>query len=490
MSIIKRLHLVQPAVEALHPRRVAGNAAAPAKTSASDELRSWTTRLFFGVQIVLAVAILALEVPKLEGDLEVLAVLIALDVLVALVPIVLYGESYVSVGFVISLAIIILFGPPGVVLAAPAVALAGAARKRTLDYKVVTNGARFVVIYFAAAVAYTTFGEVSPPKPDLGMALGAAAATAVEFSLSIALVIASAKLRTGQSFAEAWDKSRWVGPHYAALGLVGLALTSAYISLGLFGVAAFVMPALMMRLAMKQYVDKTAENVLKLQDQNKQLKSANVEIRRMSDELRESYDGTLEALVNALDARDQETKGHSIRVSNYMMEIARQLGIREGTQDWLDMQRGSLLHDVGKIGVIDSILLKPGKLTPEEWEQMRRHPEIGYEMLRQVRFLQGAAEIILAHHERWDGNGYPRGLGGEDIPLGARIFPVVDTFDAITSDRPYRKAKSSLEAMNEILRCSGSQFDPLVVEAFLDTYETWVREMEVLHAAPAVSTAA
>ncbi len=180
----------------------------------------------------------------------------------------------------------------------------------------------------------------------------------------------------------------------------------------------------------------------------------------MGDELRQSYDGTLEALVNALDARDQETKGHSLRVSKYMMDIARELGVVEDSREWLDMQRGSLLHDVGKIGVSDSILLKPGKLTDDEWKLMRLHPEIGYKMLRQVKFLEGPAEIILAHHERWDGKGYPRGLAEDEIPLGARIFPVVDTFDAMTSDRPYRKALSTQDALNEILKYGGSQFDP------------------------------
>jgi putative nucleotidyltransferase with HDIG domain len=234
---------------------------------------------------------------------------------------------------------------------------------------------------------------------------------------------------------------------------------------------------------MKQYVDKTAENVDKLEKQNESLKIANIEIRRMSDELRDSYDGTLEALVNALDARDQETKGHSVRVSHYMMDIAREFGVREGTEEWTDMARGALLHDVGKIGVSDTILLKPGKLTDDEWTLMRKHPEIGYNMLHQVNFLRGAADIILAHHERWDGKGYPRGLEHEEVPLGARIFMVCDTFDSITSDRPYRKAMTALEAMNEILRHSGSQFDPRVVEAFLDIYERWVAEREELHAA-------
>jgi HD-GYP domain-containing protein (c-di-GMP phosphodiesterase class II) len=159
-----------------------------------------------------------------------------------------------------------------------------------------------------------------------------------------------------------------------------------------------------------------------------------------------------------------------------MLEIAREMGVVEGSQAWVDMQRGSLLHDVGKIGVSDTILLKPGKLTEEEWVAMRRHPEIGYNMLRQVKFLEAPAEIILSHHERWDGKGYPRGLRGEDIPLGARIFMVVDTFDSMTSDRPYRKALATQKALDEVLRCRGAQFDPEVVEAFLDIYPAWVKQ--------------
>ena len=125
------------------------------------------------------------------------------------------------------------------------------------------------------------------------------------------------------------------------------------------------------------------------------------------------------------------------------------------------MQRGSLLHDVGKIGVSDTILLKPGKLTDDEWVLHAPAPGDRLQHAAPGEVPQGAAEIVLAHHERWDGKGYPRGLHGEEIPLGARIFTVVDTFDSMTSDRPYRKALSTLEALNEILRCSGTQFDPL-----------------------------
>ena len=133
--------------------------------------------------------------------------------------------------------------------------------------------------------------------------------------------------------------------------------------------------------------------------------------------------------------------------------------------------RGSLLHDIGKIGISDKILLKPGKLTEEEWVEIRKHPDIGYRILEKIDFLKGAAELVLQHHERFDGSGYPRGISGEGILLGARIFAVVDTFDAMTSDRPYRKALSYRTAREEIAGCSGKQFDPQLVECFLSIPE-------------------
>ena len=189
----------------------------------------------------------------------------------------------------------------------------------------------------------------------------------------------------------------------------------------------------------------------------------------------EIYDQTLEALVTALDARDREPKGHSTRVMEYTLDIARRVGFRPGTAAWEDLKRAALLHDVGKIGVSDFIVHKPGPLTPEEWDEMRRHPAIAYEMLKGVRFLSDPAEIVLSHHERFDGKGYPRALAGDEIPLGARIFAVADTFDAMTSDRPYRRALPWEAARDEIVRHKGTQFDSQVVEAFLQAYEEWVQ---------------
>ncbi|NUP98826.1 MAG: HD domain-containing protein [Armatimonadetes bacterium] len=182
------------------------------------------------------------------------------------------------------------------------------------------------------------------------------------------------------------------------------------------------------------------------------------------DELRSTYDDTLAALSGALDLRDNETEGHARRVTRYSVRIAEALGIRG--QEMVDIERGALMHDIGKIGVPDAILLKPGKLTDEEWAVMRTHPQLGWQMIKNIRFLAGAAPIVLHHHERFDGDGYPGRLKQQDIPLGARIFAIADTFDAMTSDRPYRKALPYEVARQEIERCAETQFDPMVVSAF------------------------
>jgi len=200
-------------------------------------------------------------------------------------------------------------------------------------------------------------------------------------------------------------------------------------------------------------------------DRTQQLRTA---VRRI--EL--TYDETLEALAVALDLRDNETAGHSRRVTAYCLEIADAMGC---DQEQIEiMARGALLHDIGKIGIPDAIMLKPGPLTATERSLMETHVRIGYEILIRISFLAGAAEIVLTHHERFDGGGYPQGLKGAEIPLGARIFAVADTLDAITSDRPYRRAQSYGAARAEVSRVSGSQLDPTVVSVFLSISEaTW-----------------
>ena len=208
-----------------------------------------------------------------------------------------------------------------------------------------------------------------------------------------------------------------------------------------------------------------------VQRQNGQLREINSTLEHM---VQARTQALLEGLIAALDYRDAETQWHSRRVSLYARRLATQLGLSE--PELTVIEHGALLHDIGKIGVRDRVLLKPGPLTSEEWTEMKRHPELGWALLQRVDYLRPASAIVLQHQEKWDGSGYPSSLRGEDIVIGARIFHVVDTLDAITSDRPYRKAKPFEHARAEIVRCGGTQFDPAIVEAFLAVApEEWER---------------
>jgi putative nucleotidyltransferase with HDIG domain len=189
-----------------------------------------------------------------------------------------------------------------------------------------------------------------------------------------------------------------------------------------------------------------------------QLKSAMGDLKR-------SYNITIEALGDVLDYKDAETEGHSRRVTTFTIAMAKQMGLSK--EDIETIAFGAFLHDIGKVKIPDAILTKPGKLTAAEYEHMKEHCYLGYKLLNKIPFLGQAAEIVYAHQEYFDGTGYPRGLKGEEIPLGARIFAIADTLDAITSDRPYRRKRSLKEAKDEIKRCSGTQFDPRMVELFL-----------------------
>jgi putative nucleotidyltransferase with HDIG domain len=199
------------------------------------------------------------------------------------------------------------------------------------------------------------------------------------------------------------------------------------------------------------------------------------ELQTALQEVEGSYQNTLLALVAALDAREHETSDHSQRVVRYTVAIARVLGVSE--RELAEIGRGALLHDIGKIGVPDAILLKPGPLTSGEWSEMRKHPEMGFQMIRGIPFLNTPAQIVLSHQERFDGGGYPRGLRGEEIPIGARIFAVADTFDAITSDRPYRRGVGFANAREEIARCTKTQFDPQCSNAFLSLSDEQLNEL-------------
>ncbi|WKZ40279.1 MAG: response regulator [Anaerolineales bacterium] len=189
---------------------------------------------------------------------------------------------------------------------------------------------------------------------------------------------------------------------------------------------------------------------------------ANIEVAH--EKLLSAYDATIEGWSRAMDLRDRETEGHTLRVTDLSIKLARRMGISEG--ELIFIRRGALLHDIGKLGVPDAILHKASSLSDDEWKIMRQHPQFAYDMLYPIEYLRPALDIPFCHHEKWDGTGYPRGLKGRDIPLSARIFAVVDVWDAVTSDRPYRPAWDKKKAMDHINAQSGIHFDPKVVVEF------------------------
>jgi len=208
----------------------------------------------------------------------------------------------------------------------------------------------------------------------------------------------------------------------------------------------------------------------------KMVEARTIELKQALVELDKTYNFTLRALVTALDTRDTETQGHSLRVVRFTLKLAELMGI--GDKNTLKVfEYGALLHDIGKIGIPDAILRKPEKLDPEEWRIMKDHPTIGFNVLRRIKFLDPAAQIVLHHHEAYNGGGYPDGLAGASIPLGARIFNIADAIDAMTSDRPYQKALSFEAAAQELMRFSGKQFDPEIIAVFNETgLDFWIEE--------------
>ena len=193
-------------------------------------------------------------------------------------------------------------------------------------------------------------------------------------------------------------------------------------------------------------------------------------LQRSNINLIQAYDKTIEGWSHALDLRDKETEGHTQRVTEITVKLARSAGMNE--DELIHVRRGALLHDIGKMGVPDSILLKPDKLTDEEWVLMRKHPTFAFDLMSPIAYLHSALDIPYSHHEKWDGSGYPRGLKGENIPLSARLFAVVDVYDALTSDRPYRKAWNQKKVLAHIREQSGTHFDPRAVELFMKLINT------------------
>jgi putative nucleotidyltransferase with HDIG domain len=372
------------------------------------------------------------------------------------------SRSRVSVSSIIAMASIPLFGPyagalthlfSGAMTVITTTLRSEQAEKGRVSWlkRSAFNTAMWVIAAAIAGKAYILFGgTIGSPNQTTNL-LPFTVCVATDTLLNASILIGVISLQTGRSALEIWKRDfQWSAPIQIIGGVIaGGLLALAYELFNLLGLLVFMFPIMATSYAFQIYVSNMKGYVAQLEVLNRDLDETNL--------------GLLETLGAVMDAYDVYTHGHSTQVTIYAAAIADEMKLATEEKDLI--VRASLIHDIGKIGVLDSVLGKPGSLTDEEYRMIKRHPIIGSEIISQMKALQELAPIVRSHHERWDGKGYPDGLEREDIPKGARILALADSLDAMLSDRPYRPTRSLEDVVEEIIRCSGEQFDPVVVEA-------------------------
>lgn len=352
-------------------------------------------------------------------------------------PVALPKGGYVTVSYPIFLSSLILF-PLGVTLSAMALSgllIFGQARLEQPAYKRVFNASQYV-LSLAASHGVMNLFKSSPVQFDSKSLIPYLIASSVFMVINMTIVAIILGIVSNKSPWSIWVSNfRWALPNFMALIPLGFLLALLYKNWGPLGLILLFVPLLASRHSFQLYID-----------------------------MRENYLNTVEALVQALEAKDTYTSGHSERVGKFAVAIAEKLKMSEDKIE--SLKYAAVLHDVGKIGVSEIILTKEGKLLDSEWEAIRSHPVIGQTIIKSIKFLFDIGDVVRHHHERYDGNGYPDGIKGIEIPLESRIIAVTDTYDAITSDRSYRKGSTHDEAIAELKKVSGSQLDPELVEIF------------------------
>lgn len=348
----------------------------------------------------------------------------------------------ISVGFTIDLVCLIIMGPyVAIWISVLSELLMFETLRGKPFYKTLFNCSGLVLSVWLAGWVYLALGGTLDFFPVPSVLPLAAAALTYFFVNSSALTISLA-LTQGSAPWGIWTNiTQGVAPSLLALTPLALLMASMYKILGILGASFFFIPLFLVRYIFKAYM-----------------------------EVRQSYLSTLGALASALDAKDTYTKGHSDRVAMYAVEIARKLDFPEDKIETIEHM--SLLHDIGKIGIGAEILCRPGKLTDNEFEHIKQHPVIGANILKNIRDFESSTDFVRYHHEKYDGSGYPYRLKGEQIPLEARIITLADSFDAMTSNRSYRRAMTFEEALEEVKRSTGTHFDPKIVEAFLNCWKS------------------
>ena len=344
--------------------------------------------------------------------------------------------AYITVSSALDYAAIIIFGPTAAAIISTVVTVAATGARLPL-HKLLFNASLFIIMIFAAGFVFDKAGGyLTSNVTQLILPLAACGATYfLVDTFGVSFIIALSQ-RTNPW--RIWQRTYlWtIVTHLVGFVPLSAIMVVIYLHIGIPGVALFFVPLILARHSFKLYID-----------------------------MREAHMNTVRALTSAIDASDPFTSGHSERVTEYSTSIARRMGLSE--RRVLMVEYASLLHDMGKIAIQHDVLLKPGKLSDDEWKEMRTHPETGARIVSDLHFLKGAREVVLYHHERYDGKGYPDGLEGSEIPLEARIVKVADAFDAMMSDRPYRRGLSMDAAIEELRLGKGTDFDAAVVDVFL-----------------------
>ncbi|HVN59842.1 MAG TPA: diguanylate cyclase [Gaiellaceae bacterium] len=375
-----------------------------------------------------------------------------------------FDEGTISVAAVGAIAGAALFGPRAALAIAVTTSVVEWSARRSALHNVLFNIGALTFASLGAAGVFSIANNVTGHWHDLATAILGLAAGAVYFAINMSLV----SLAVSMEGHERWwavfkERFAWLMPHYVVYGFVGAVMGIAYEAAGLYALAVFAVPLLLMRKTQDAYLAHTQRSAQKLRAAAETIQTQNVSLEQANRLLKERSTAAMESLSATVDARDAYTAGHSRRVQQLALAIGRELGLSQAELDLLG--HAALFHDIGKLAIPDAILLKPASLTQEEWALMQRHADEGARIIDRLGFLNDAVPAIRHHHERFDGTGYPDGLSGEDIPLGARIIHVADALDSMLTTRIYRAARPAPEALSELRRAAGTQFCPRCVGA-------------------------
>ena len=434
----------------------------PTPLAASSGLDERVVILIIGLAILACGGLIATShglVATASAEPMRIATLLVLTLALQMFSVRVYGRGSVSVSAIGILASAFLFDTGTTMAIAALAAIAQSIRVRSQLYKAVFDAANFAIAGAAASLVFQAF--------DGWRLLAAVLAGAVYTAVNNGLLCLAMSLAERAAMSTIWfERFHWARFHYVLFGPLALAATIAYEQIGTAGLVAFALPPALMILSVRQYLERTTAAV-------DEIREANLSLRR-------AHKDTIAALSRSMEAKDLYTGGHTERVAAVAVGIARRLGFRDEELEAIEF--GALLHDIGKIGIPEHVLSKPGKLTEDEWDLIKRHPVISDYILSELDLHPFVRQCARSSHERIDGAGYPDGLSGEAIPLPARIVLVADALDALTSTRPYRAARPILGALAEIRAHTGTQFCPNVVAAL---EELWRKEPGVFGAAAA-----